>query len=151
MSVLVDGDDPLVVGEVSTPSDLVLIVTPEAEEAAEATASADISATNANWVSTLTAIGSFTPTVVAGYAESSADLVPQVRTAGGVATVDQVGELVGQVTVPLALAAAAADLSPAGYGFGIGSTAVIPPAVTLLPPTWMIPVAPDPTATEEAA
>lgn len=141
--VLTSGQEPLVqVGEIGA-SDLVLVLTPATEEpveeatpSADPTAQAETEQVAAGWVAMLSALGSSAPVVVGGYAQTSIDLLPQLRTAATVTTVDGLDTSVGQITVPLALRSVAAGVTGGGYGFGEGATAVLPEPVLLGPPAW---------------
>jgi hypothetical protein len=71
--------------------------------------------------------------VVGGPASDDNALVPAIRAgdvAGRVATVDSIGDLPGQISLPRALAAAVAG-SVGHYGFGDSATGTLPPRVAV--------------------
>ncbi|WP_165962879.1 copper transporter [Occultella glacieicola] len=91
--------------------------------------------------------------VLAGADAFDGDLVRAVRAdeaaARAVTTVDSVGTITGQVTVPLAVVATTGG-GPASYGFAEGVDAVVPEPVTLTPPDPAA-FAPGPVATSDSA
>ena len=152
MTVLTDGDEPLIEPTtISASADLVLVVTAaQVAPAPEATPDPSIAPLNEGWVRALTPLAAEAPTVITGFADLDSDLVVALRKAGTITTVDGAATTIGQVTTVLALAAAAADEAPAAYGSGIGATSVLPPRSALEAPEALQP-APDPTeATTEA-
>ncbi|TGO04952.1 copper transporter [Serinibacter arcticus] len=136
LTALADGDDPLVrVEGEAAPADLVLVLTtPQVAPEADATVDPELEPSNVTWALTLAATGEAAPTVVAGYAELDIDTLVRVRGERTVATVDGLGTVAGQVTVPLVLAAVAADAEPLPYGFGIGAQDPLPPQQDLTGP-----------------
>ncbi|HCX85289.1 MAG TPA: copper transporter, partial [Micrococcales bacterium] len=132
---LTGGSEPLATAPEAGTADLVLVLTPQAvQQPADATPDPEITAMSTGWGGALAPLGSYADAVVAGYATLPDDIVPAVRSAGGVSTVDGLDTLVGQLTVPLALAAVAAGEEDGDYGFGTGATSVAPPSVTLTAP-----------------
>ncbi|MEE6282961.1 copper transporter [Georgenia sunbinii] len=73
--------------------------------------------------------------VVSGSSATERDLVTVIRATApeAVTTVDSVGEVPGQVNVPLALAAAISGTVD-HYGFGADASTQVPPSVYLAPP-----------------
>lgn len=142
------GTDPLVTGEVTQPADLVLIVTAPGEEPApDAAPDREAEELRDAWSAVLVTVGEAAPSVIAGYTGASTDILPLVRQAGGVTTTDRLEEEVGQIVAVLALTAVAAGDEPAAYGFGPGTSAVVPPATVLEPPLVLQP-APSPEPSE---
>lgn len=135
LETLTSGKSPLLTGEVRQAADAVLVLSGATQEPnPEATVDPQVAVSNDLWAAALSSLGSHAPTVVAGFAATTIDLLPVVRSAGGVATVDEVDAAMGQLSVPLALASAIAGQNPQAYGFGIGANAPVPPAANLQPP-----------------
>ncbi|GMA31646.1 copper transporter [Litorihabitans aurantiacus] len=130
----------------AAPADLVIVLTtPQVAPESGATADPALEPTNVTWALTLAALAEQSPTVVAGYAAIDTDTLIRVRGERSVATVDGLDTVAGQVTVPLVLAAVAADEEPAPYGFGIGAQDPLPARQELSGPPALEP-APDPTS-----
>lgn len=128
------------------PADLVLVLTaPREEPAPDATPDPDLEEVSATWAVSLAALAVQSPTVVAGYAQIDTDLLVRVRGERIITTVDGLGSVAGQVTVPLALAAVVAEEEASPYGFGIGAQQPLPPLQELDGPAALEPTAP-PTA-----
>lgn len=144
LATLTEGDAPLLrfQGE-SAPADLVLVVTAAQEPLApDATADPDLEPTNVTWALTLAALADDAPTVVGGYAAIDTDLLVRVRGERVITTVDGIGGVAGQITVPLALAAAAGGEEPRPYGVGIGAQEPLPPRQALTGPVALEPADP---------
>lgn len=141
LAALADGDDPLVrVEGEAAPADLVLVLTtPQVAPEADASVDPELETSNVTWALTLAATGEAAPTVVAGYADLDIDTLVRVRGERTVATLDGLGTVAGQVTVPLVLAAVAADAEPLPYGFGIGAQDPLPPQQELTGPPALEP------------
>ncbi|CAM3653241.1 copper transporter [Occultella aeris] len=127
------------VGAPTAPAYATVVIAPElVEEPADEAAVTELA--EANVVYTGLAVdlaGAGEASVLAGGDAFQGDLVRAVRAdeaaASVVTTVDGVGTITGQVTVPLAVAATTGG-APASYGFAEGVTAVIPEPTTLTPP-----------------
>ena len=144
-------------GEVTAPADAVVIVAggfdadlaEEADETAPPTAADDLQDTVDRWVAVTRelAFASLLRTegvVVAGHEPVEGGLLAQIRdgraTSTRASTVADVQGLVGQVSVPLALAERISG-AVGHYGSGPGTTAPVPPRVEL-PPVERIPQLP---------
>jgi len=139
LDVLAAGDRALVTyaQEITRPADAIVLVSGSTEAASEPTPSAD--PTPVTYDAQLALAEAATRlsegAVVAAGPRTGDDLVAAVRAddalQGEVTTVTGVSTVTGQVVVPLALAAAIADV-PGHYGYGDGLE-VLPPVVTLTP------------------
>lgn len=139
--ILVQGDLVELPSEPTAPVDAIVVVgtADPAADADEADAVADRDAVSTIELKIVTAAQSGTQgTVVVGGTPLEGDLVTTIRADGDLAastsTVTDVQSVTGQVNVPLALAARLAG-QVGQFGSGTGSTAAIPPAVTLEPVT----------------
>lgn len=148
LETLTGGTEPLLTLAGDTaPADLVLVVTaPTAEPAPDATPDPDDAPRATAWADSFAALAGTADSVVAGYADRDADLLVAVRGTRAVSTVDGIGNLVGQLTAPLALAAVADGEEVRPYGFGIGAAAVLPPRADLTGPAALEPT---PTPTDD--
>ena len=139
LDVLAQGDLISLTQAPTGPADAFVVIAPAADAADAATPppAEDVAAVDAAVLALIGALAAEGQgTVVGGPAAQDADVVNLVRgdvdVAGRVATVDTIGEITGQLTVPQALAAAIAG-TIGHYGFASSATAVIPPQVDLQP------------------
>lgn len=138
-----------IVGDAAAPADVVLIIDPGASSEDGETPSDEEreAATTIEQALAEAAQAGSEGAVVAGFSLTEGDLVSWIRAepsrSGSISTVTDVDRIVGQVNVPLALAARVAG-EVGQYGVDEDATAVVPPAVTLPPVDRTPEVAPAP-------
>lgn len=140
-----------VIGDVAGPADVIVLLDPDAGSAGEDEDLTDEERDEAAAIELTLADAAQAGSegaVVAGLSLNDGDLVSLIRAdqtrASSISTVTEADRIVGQVNVPLALAARIAG-QVGQYGTDENATAIVPPAVTL-PPVDRTPeesVAPD--------